>query len=294
MLQSACATHEQMLILRCASLLMPRLGVQGGDSSASSIIKRAFIRRLSKSSASVPPLQRQTSIPMNHMAFFDANKWQRDTMKRGSEGYDGFVVFVGLFIVLLVESIWTFDPTVFSCVALSEAFLILLLVGAACGLFTIFSITVLRIKVQRLLARDSIAMHSYLSHVKEERRSSQLNRLVRRWNEPVDYRYDRQRRAASLTFEWYHGARDARDRRWNPARPRRLVTLASLMFVAMIGTSIAALAVFLSDAKGTEWGMWSAIGISAAFLFPWLFIALSLIRPPGLERHEGNPFTGLG
>lgn len=233
-------------------------------------------------------LHEQGSRPIDHLAFVNANKWQRDCLERGSEGYNGFVVLVGLFLVLLVENLWTFDPTAFSSSRTGEVFLALLIAGAGFGLFSIFSITGIKIKLQRLLARDILAIYIYQSRVRKERECSQLIRLTEKWREYKHPEYP----PACLTAEWYYGANTS-NRWWNPYRPRSLVTFAALAFVTMIATSISALVVMLGDTKGAGWGFWSLIGISSGVFLPILFISISLKRPPGLTPDEENPFDGL-
>lgn len=223
-------------------------------------------------------------------------------MQLGSEGYDGFVILVGLFLVLLVENLWSFDPTTFSSAAAGDLFLGLLVAGAAFGLFTIFSITVIKLKVQRLLARDILAM--YLHHQSTldytERcttRPSQLDRLEKRWTEAAaenSLTANRDDLAACFTSEWYYGARDDHKSGWDPCRPRTLVTFAALSFVAMITTSVAALAVLLRDTKGVRWSVWSCVGVGSAILFPGIFIKISVRKPPGVSASQKNPFVGLG
>lgn len=235
-------------------------------------------------------IRRQPSASTRAVSFLDANRWQRECLQLGSEGYDGFVVLVGLFLVLLVENLWTFDPSTFVSEISSDAFLTLLVTGTAFGLFTIFSITLIKLKVQRLLTRDIYALKIYQSPENAERRNVHLDRISRRWEESRV----RQAAPASISYEWYHGARDEYKGKWDPRRPRSLVAFAALSFVAMIATSLSALAVRLADAKGAWWGVWTCVGVGSGILLPAFFVSRSVKAPPEMGADETNPFQGVG
>lgn len=93
------------------------------------------------------------------MSFLEANAWQRESLQLRAQGYDGFLVLVGLFLVLLMENMWGFDPDAFKTTAASDAFLSFLVVGTASGIFTILTLTMISLKLQRLMARDVASLH---------------------------------------------------------------------------------------------------------------------------------------
>lgn len=70
-----------------------------------------------------------------HMAFLHANAWQRDSVGLRLAGYDGFLVVVGLFLVLLLEGLLSFDPNAFESTWAGDAFLVTLVFGTAFGGF---------------------------------------------------------------------------------------------------------------------------------------------------------------
>lgn len=226
------------------------------------------------------------------MKFLEQNKFQRECLQLGSEGYDGFIVVVGLFLVLLVENLWTFDPDSFSEEKLGDAFLILLVAGTACGLFSIFSVTYVKLKVQRLLTRDMYGVELfYMPKSHRQRRKVYLDRIQRRWDdlEPEE----RPRAPACVTYEWYRGSRGPRKSSWDPRRPRNLVSFAAVSFAGMVTASVCALAVHLADAKGLWWGVWVFVGVGMSIGLPVTFLILSLRPPPGLMEGEPNPFKDL-
>ena len=92
--------------------------------------------------------------------FLEANSWQRETIETKVDSQDGFLVLIGLFVVLVLENLWQFDADVFASSMRLEVFLALLVCGAACGVFAIFSMTMIRLKLQQLVARDIAALRS--------------------------------------------------------------------------------------------------------------------------------------
>lgn len=223
-------------------------------------------------------------------SFITANKWQRQCLELGSEGYNSFIVIVSLFLVLLVENLWSFDPSFFSSAEMGDAVLALLIFGAGFGLFTMLSATAIKMKVQRLLARDIRAYQAFVSTDKEEQKISQLNRLMDKWKESTDHKGQ----AACLTSEWYRGGRKDIQGKKDPRRPRSLVTYAMHSFIWMILSSVIALAVMLADAKGAAWAATSAVVVGCGLVLPAVFISYSLRKPPGVENDEKNPFQGFG
>lgn len=95
-----------------------------------------------------------------HAGFLDANSWQRETIKTRVDSQDGFLVLIGLFVVLVLENLWSFDPKSFASETALNVFLVTLVCGAACGVFAIFSMTMIRLKLQRLLVRDIASLKS--------------------------------------------------------------------------------------------------------------------------------------
>lgn len=100
--------------------------------------------------------------------FLEANSWQRETIEAKVDSQDGFLVLIGLFVVLVLENLWQFDAETFASPGRLEAFLALLVFGAAFGVFAIFSMTLIRIKLQKLVVRDITALKSLqVRHAKE-------------------------------------------------------------------------------------------------------------------------------
>lgn len=222
----------------------------------------------------------------------ELNECQRECLQLGSEGYDGFIVVVGLFLVLLVENLWTFDPDSFSEEKLGDVFLILLVAGTAFGLFTIFSVTYVKLKVQRLLTRDMYAIELFkMPEAHPQRRKVYLDRIKRRWDKLKQQ--ERHRAPACVTYEWYRGSRGPRKSSWDPRRPRNLVSFAAVSFAGMVTASVCALAVHLADAKGLWWGVWTFVGVGIGIGLPVTFLILSLRPPPGLIGSETNPYKDL-
>lgn len=93
-------------------------------------------------------------IHTNQALFLEANSWQREAMTIRVDSQDGFLVLIGLFVVLLLENLWSFESLTFASQAAEDAFLALLVCGAACGVFAIFSMTMIKLKLQRLMVRD--------------------------------------------------------------------------------------------------------------------------------------------
>lgn len=90
--------------------------------------------------------------------FIKANLWQREAMEIRVNSQDGFLVLIGLFVVLVLENLWSLDPDEFASKEKLEVFLILLVCAAAGGVFAIFSMTMIRLKLQRLMVRDIAAL----------------------------------------------------------------------------------------------------------------------------------------
>lgn len=90
--------------------------------------------------------------------FIKANLWQREAMEIRVNSQDGFLVLIGLFVVLVLENLWSLDPDEFASTEKLEVFLILLVCAAAGGVFAIFSMTMIRLKLQRLMVRDIAAL----------------------------------------------------------------------------------------------------------------------------------------
>lgn len=137
--------------------------------------------------------QHKYSGDARQLAFLSAHAWQHESLQLRAVSNDGFLVMVGLFLVLILENIWSFDPGAFSSVALANGFVTALVLGAACGLFTLFSTAMVTAKLKRLLARDTCNLH--VQQPGKHKKSS-LDRLVRRWQQ---YPADHQWQAAS---EW--------------------------------------------------------------------------------------------
>lgn len=90
--------------------------------------------------------------------FVGANRWQREAITTRVNAQNGFLVLIGLFVVLVLENLWSFDPDVFASDDASILFLLFLVLGSACGVFTIFSTTLVSLKLQRLIVRDIAAL----------------------------------------------------------------------------------------------------------------------------------------
>ena len=103
--------------------------------------------------------------------FLNANLWQREVIETRINAQDGFLFLIGLFVVLLLENMWSFDPSAFSSETKLDAFLALLVFGASCGVFAIFSMTMVRLKLQRLMVRDIAALRVQQVDLNEMRKS---------------------------------------------------------------------------------------------------------------------------
>lgn len=99
--------------------------------------------------------------------FIKANLWQREVMEIRINSQDGFLVLIGLFVVLVLENLWSLEPDAFASEATLQVFLVLLVCAAACGVFAIFSMTMIRLKLQRLMVRDIAALRVQQVHLKE-------------------------------------------------------------------------------------------------------------------------------
>ena len=101
----------------------------------------------------------QDKIREEHPEFLEANSWQREAVETRVDSQDGFLVLIGLFAVLVLENLWSLDPDTFGSKTAFDAFLVVLVCGAACGVFAIFSMTMIRLKLQRLMVRDIAALN---------------------------------------------------------------------------------------------------------------------------------------
>lgn len=227
-------------------------------------------------------------------AFLRANGWQRQSMQLRAQGYDGLLVLVGLFLVLILENVWSFDRDSFESSLASDVFLALLLLAASSGLFTVFTITLINMKLQRLQARDEA---NFNSHVVKPQSPSwhrpRYDRLAENWAKGCQ---GNQWQAASLAYEWYHGSwvdQETSILGCLPYRPRSHVQMAFNSFMVMVLGSVVALAVKLGDSQGIGWGISSALVLSPGILLPALHFKRSLRTPPGTTADDYNPFGGI-
>eukprot|EP00752_Nemacystus_decipiens_P014989 g13346.t1 len=209
----------------------------------------------------------------HHEEFIKANLWQREVMEIRVNSQDGFLVLIGLFVVLVLENLWSLEPDVFASEANLEVFLVLLVCAASSGVFSIFSMTMIRLKLQRLMVRDIAALRA--QQVTGSAKRSHLDRLLERWKSSST---QGKFQPASLTYEWYHGGGIIKgcattcNKKWNPSCPRSLVTYAGVSFAITVLCSMAALAVRLADTKGV---LWSAVGsaiLGVGVVLPMAFI----------------------
>lgn len=222
-----------------------------------------------------------------YKAFLHANKWQRENAQLRTSVLDGFLFLVGLFHLFLLEQLWSSDLTAFKTSRNGDVFLFLLVIGAGCGSFTIFSMTMVKIKVQRMLVRDNAALNSRWTKELEVA-GSRLDRLVRRWERPLS---PSRHQSACLLHEWYHGtgtARRGRFRSWNPTRPVVLMWYAGLSLAVMIVSSAAAVVVRIADAESVEWVVFSCIVFASGTVLPVLFVYASTCAP-----EIGDAFGGF-
>lgn len=224
-----------------------------------------------------------------HMAFLHANAWQRDSVGLRLAGYDGFLVVVGLFLVLLLESLLSFEPNAFESTWAGDAFLITLVLGTVFGIFTTFSTVMIKGKLQRLIVRD-LATLNVQQHPGQGRKG-RLDRLVKEWEQNAPRR---QFQPASISYEWYNGAQtDSKQVLLTSIpRPRKISMYASISFVAMVASFGVALAIRIADSKGVVWSLFSSVLVGGAAILPVIFIILSAREPCGLED-ESNPFEGF-
>ncbi|CAM9742027.1 unnamed protein product [Scytosiphon promiscuus] len=242
-------------------------------------------------------------IHKDETLFLDANRWQREAMETRVEAQDGFLVLIGLFVVLLLENLWAFESLTFASEAAEDAFLVLLVCGAACGVFAIFSMTMIRLKLQRLMVRDVASLKAQ-QVMGSANRSQHLRRLLDRW---ARFSTDRQFQPACLTYEWYHGGGldggnaggrsyrpmffNVKDR--NPACPRTLVKYAAFCFAATVLCSLAALTIRIADTKGLAWSLSSGLLLGLGSILPIQFVRAGGTKPDGLGQSEKNPFRGF-
>lgn len=200
-------------------------------------------------------------------------------------GQDGFLVLAGLFFVLLLENLWSFDPREFDSATASDGFLGVLILGAACGIFAIFAVTMVRLKLQRLLARDAACLNAQQTG----RALARYDRLVEQWERSAP---THQFHHACLAYEWYHGARPEGKNMWNPVRPSILAKYAVFAFIAMLAASGVALGIKVADVKGIWWSVCSCALMAGGALMPVVFLVASGRDPPLLSASEDNPFHG--
>ena len=225
-----------------------------------------------------------------HMAFLHANTWQRDSISMRMGGYDGFHVLVGLFLVLLLEALFSFDPSGFESVWASNAFLATIVCGTACGVFTMVSTAMIKGKIQRLMIRDHATVN--VQQRGQQGRTARLDRLVHNWEAEA---HDRQFQPASISYEWYNGAR-LKSSKWvprTPVHPRALKMYGFLSFVAMIASVEVAVAIRIADSKGVVWSLFFVMVVGAAATLPVIFVLLSAREPTGSSDEGSNPFEGF-
>ncbi|CAN0379791.1 unnamed protein product [Ectocarpus fasciculatus] len=189
---------------------------------------------------------------------------------------------------------WSFDPSTFSSETKLDVFLALLVVGASCGAFAIFSMTMVRLKLQRLMVRDISALK--VQQVTGPNNRALLDGLLTRWKASSA---QRQFQPACISYDWYHGGgmstssfpTNVLDKEWDPSCPRSLVKYAVLAFSATVLCSMAALAVSLADTRGLAWSLWSSAILGAAALLPMAFVRASTNAPGGSSQE--SPFLGF-
>eukprot|EP00903_Cladosiphon_okamuranus_P016956 g15631.t1 len=224
--------------------------------------------------------------------FIKANLWQREVVELRVNSQDGFLVLIGLFVVLVLENLWSLETDTFTSEANLEVFLILLVCAAASGVFSIFSITMIRLKLQRLMVRDIASLR--VQQVPGQGRSH-LDRLLDGWKSSSA---QRQFQPACISYEWYngggvnHGRAGICSKRWNPSCPRSLVKYASFSFAITVVSSMAALAVKLADTKGVLWTVLGSVILGMGIVLPMVFIRGSM-TPDGLAPSEKSPFQGF-
>ncbi|CAB1107292.1 unnamed protein product [Ectocarpus sp. CCAP 1310/34] len=229
-----------------------------------------------------------------HPEFLNANLWQREAIETRINAQDGFLVLIGLFVVLMLENMWSFDPSTFTSEMRLDAFLALLVFGASCGVFAIFSMTMVRLKLQRLMVRDIAALK--VQQVTGRANRLLLDELLARWEASSA---QRQFQPACVSYDWYHGGgmntssfpTKILSKDWNPSCPRSLVKYAVLAFAATVLCSMAALAVSLADTSGLAWSLCSSALLGAAALSPMVFVRASTNAPGGSSQE--SPFLGF-
>lgn len=223
-------------------------------------------------------------------SFLEANAWQRESLQLRAQGYDAFLVLVALFFVLLLENTWTFDPSSFKSAAAGEVFLGFLIIGTSAGIFTILTMTLINLKLQRLMARDVADLHVHQVRPSSKSQNlARLDRLAKRWEQMCEMM---QWQPASLAYEWYQGSHRAHEEvcGWDLRCPRVQIRAAVGSFVVMVAASLIAIAVRLSDLQGTAWCVVSIIVIGFSAILPVLLFNRSLSDPPGMGSSERNPF----
>lgn len=216
---------------------------------------------------------------------FGLSRWQRETLSMRATGQDGFLVLAGLFFVLLVENLWSFDPREFDSATAGDGFLGVLILGAACGIFSIFAVTMVRLKLQRLLARDVACLNAQ----QVGQALARYDRLVEQWERSA---LTSQFHHACLAYEWYHEARPEGKTQWNPVRPSVLAMYAVISFTVMLAALGVALGIKVADVKGMWWSVCSCALMAGGALMPVVFLAASVRAPLLLSASEDNPFNG--
>ncbi|CAM9291779.1 unnamed protein product, partial [Ectocarpus sp. 13 AM-2016] len=177
-----------------------------------------------------------------HPEFLNANLWQREAIETRINAQDGFLFLIGLFVVLMLENMWSFDPSTFTSETRLDAFLALLVFGASCCVFAILSMTMVRLKLQRLMVRDIAALK--VQQVTGRANRSLLDGLLARWKASSA---QRQFQPACVSYDWYHGGgmntssfpTKILSKDWNPSCPRSLIKYAVLVFAATVFCSMA-------------------------------------------------------
>ncbi|CAM9984013.1 unnamed protein product [Choristocarpus tenellus] len=217
----------------------------------------------------------QACISVEYEAFLNANSWQREALGYRVDGYNGFLVLVTLLLVLILENLWSFDKQGFKSSEAADMFVIVLIVGAACGMFTVVTITMVTLKLQRLLARDISALR-----VQQRGSSSHANRMDRLFKDWAKNAKSRKHCPACLAYEWYHRDKVA-NLLWKLCSPRRLVQLAIRTYTMMMLCFVVALSAKLSDSHSINYCVISAVLVGGAVFIASLAIYLSCTHPNG-------------
>ncbi|CAM9464783.1 unnamed protein product [Discosporangium mesarthrocarpum] len=218
-------------------------------------------------------LKKEEPSSVEHAAFLNANYWQREALTYRNSGFDGFLVLVALLLVLLIENLWVSEVSDFSSPMAADTVVVVLIIGVASGMFTLFSITLVTLKMRRLLCRDVAALHVQQRDFAGEQTNARLKRLLKGWLEKAKaYRFC----PASLTYEWYHQSTFGR---WTLSCPRVLVKWGMRSFIIMTLCFAVALSTKLGDSHSLWVGIFSFSMTGGGVLIAALAVELSSRHP---------------